>query len=380
MGKTSRRRRQRTGTNKTLPHAAMNPNGVRRHRGYGSLPDGGAGRVTESAEVSLAYRTDLGHMLVGKIEDALEHPTLAEVRGRVNLVFTSPPFPLVRKKRYGNESGEKYVAWLKGLAPRLVEMLAPDGSIVIELGNAWVKGSPVMSTLPLEALLAFKTAAKLHLCQHVICHNPARLPSPAAWVSIRRIRLKDSYTHVWWMSRSQSPKADNRKVLVPYGKDMQRLLKTQKYNSGRRPSGHVISEKGFLTDHGGAISPNVLDLSPEDGKLPSSVLKFTGTAWDANYRKYCEANGLEAHPARMQMELAAFFIQFLTDPGDLVVDPFAGSNTTGAVAETLGRRWIGVEAKQEYVMGSRGRFQQFWNTSTSSTGDAVRKKEKLRGA
>jgi DNA modification methylase len=309
--------------------------------------------------VTLAYRTKMGKMLVGKVEEALDTPYLKRLQGKVNLVFTSPPFPLVNKKRYGNESGEKYVTWLEALAPRLSTLLAPNGSIVVELGNAWVKGAPVMSTLPLEALLAFKKAANLHLCQHIICHNPARLPSPAAWVNIKRVRLKDSYTHVWWMSRSEFPKADNRRVLMPYGNDMKKLIKSKKYNSGRRPSGHVISEAGFLTDHGGSISANVLDLSPASPKIPNSLLKFTGTAWDVNYRTYCEAHGLETHPARMQMDLAAFFIQFLTDPDDLILDPFAGSNTTGAAAESLGRKWISIEAKPEYAAGSKGRFEQF---------------------
>src|SRR5208337_1244110 len=102
----------------------------------------------------------------------------------------------------------------------------------------------------------------LHLCQQIICHNPARLPGPAAWVNVKRVRLKDSFTHVWWMSRSPTPKADNRRVLTPYSSDMRKLLKTQRYNAGRRPSGHVISERGFLNDHGGAIAPHVIDLDP----------------------------------------------------------------------------------------------------------------------
>jgi DNA modification methylase len=317
-----------------------------------------AAQDAASGQPRVAYKTPLGAMLIGKVEDALTAPPLTVLRGKVNLVFTSPPFPLVYKKRYGNESGDKYVSWLEELAPSLADLLAPDGSIVVELGNAWVKGAPTMSTLPLEALLSFKRAAKLHLCQHVICHNPARLPSPAAWVNVRRIRLKDSYTHVWWMSRSEFPKADNRKVLMPYSEDMKALLKSRKYNAGKRPSGHVISQTGFLADHGGSISPNVLDLSLETARLPNSLLKFTGTAWDSSYRQYCADHGLELHPARMPMDLAAFFIQFLTNIGDLVLDPFAGSNTTGAAAELLGRRWFAVEAKEVYAEGSKGRFQQ----------------------
>jgi len=308
-------------------------------------------------KVVKAYRTKLGKMLVGNIEDALDTPTLRGVEGKVNLIITSPPFPLVRKKQYGNSTGEEYLRWLEGLAPKLATLLADDGSIVIEIGNAWEAGRPEMSTLPLEALLAFKKAANLHLCQHVICHNPARLPGPAAWVTVKRLRLKDSYTHVWWLSKTPNPKADNRKVLLPYGKDMKSLLKSKRYNAGKRPSGHVISETGFLSNHGGAISSNVIDLESAQ-HVPSALLKYANTAWDAKYRAYCEENKLDLHPARMQTDLVAFFLEFLTDKGNLVLDPFGGSNTTGAVAEAMRRKWIAVEADPKYVEGSVGRFEK----------------------
>ena len=309
-----------------------------------------------SGEVHLAYATANGSMIHGKIEDALLVAPLSKLNGKVNLIVTSPPFPLVRKKRYGNETGEAYVEWLSSLSQRLASLLTEDGSIVIEIGNAWEAGSPIMSTLPLETLLAFKRTAKLNLCQHIICHNPARLPSPAAWVNLKRARLKDSFTHVWWMSKAEFPKADNRRVLNPYSKDMKKLLLSQSYNSGVRPSGHVISERGFLTDHGGSIGPNVVDLTGTH--YPESLLKFTGTKWDANYREHCQRAGLPAHPARMQAALSGFFIEFLTDKGDLVFDPFAGSNTTGSVAENMGRRWLSVEADHAYVEGSKGRFER----------------------
>lgn len=295
-------------------------------------------------------------MLVGRIEDVLGTRAVSSLHGKTSLIFTSPPFPLVRKKRYGNETGATYIRWLEELAPRLCELLKDDGSIVMEIGNSWEPGVPVMSTLGIEALLAFKKAGNLHLSQHVICHNPARLPSPAQWVNVNRERLKDSFTHVWWMSKSEHPKADNRKVLLPYSPHMRGLLKSQKYNSGVRPSGHVISEKGFLKDHGGAIAPNVISLGANEATLPQSLLKFSGTSSDVKYRQYCDKNGLESHPARMQMGLATFFIQFLTKPGDIIFDPFGGSNTTGFAAESLKRRWVAVEASKDYAAGSKGRF------------------------
>jgi len=299
-------------------------------------------------------------MLLGSVEEVLNSDYLQKKTGRINLIFTSPPFALNRKKRYGNKRGDAYKSWLEELAPQLADLLAPDGSIVIELGNAWEGGKPIMSTLPMETLIGFAKKGRLHICQQFVCHNPARLPGPIQWVNVERIRVKDSYTHVWWLSRSEKPKADNRKVLIPYGPDMEQLLKAKRYNPGARPSGHVIGARSFFKDNGGAISSNVIDpASNEERAVPPNLLQFSNTAWSAHYREYCKRRDLKPHPARMQPGLAAFFISFLTDEKDLVLDPFAGSNTTGAVAQQLRRRWIGIEPEKKYIEGSKGRFPRW---------------------
>ena len=125
---------------------------------------------------------------------------------------------------------------------------------------------------------------------------------------------------------------------------MKQLLKKQKYNSGKRPSEHNIGEKSFLINNGGAI--------------PSSVIEVSNTKSNTKYIRYCKENDLELHPARMTEEFPAFFIKFLTQEGDTVMDIFAGSNTTGFVAESLGRKWISVEINEDYVLGSRGSFNE----------------------
>ncbi|QOJ01338.1 MAG: site-specific DNA-methyltransferase [Phycisphaeraceae bacterium] len=282
-------------------------------------------------------------MYHGRIEDFLDSEQAKELRGKVQLIFTSPPFPLNRKKKYGNLVGEEYKRWLAGLAPKLTKLLKPDGSIVVEVGNSWNPGEPTMSTLALESLLAFREAGELRLCQQFVCHNPARLPSPAQWVTIDRIRLKDSFTHVWWFSPSAKPNASNRRVLTPYSAAMLKLLKLKKYNAGKRPSEHDIGAESFLSDNGGAI--------------PANVLQFTNTRSGDNYLNYCRTKKLKLHPARMPVGLAEFFIKFLTTPKNLVLDPFGGSNVTGAAAESLKRRWLCVEADRHYIDGSRGRFE-----------------------
>ena len=291
---------------------------------------------------SYAYSTNLGVMLQGECRSVLESKITKEIEGKCQLVFFSPPFPLNRKKRYDNKQGDEYKQWLADLAPLFSKMLTPTGSIVIELGNAWEPNIPAMSTLALEALIDFKKKANLFLCQQFICDNPARLPSPAQWVTVKRCRVKDSFTHVWWYSKTEDPYADNRNVLKPYSKAMLDLIKSGKYNSGSRPSEHQISESGFLKDNGGAI--------------PSNVLSYSNTRAGDNYLKHCKAEELTPHPARMPLALPEFFIKFLTKPGDLVLDPFGGSNTTGEAAESLKRHWVSIEMSSDYIEGSKGRF------------------------
>ncbi|HEX8692530.1 MAG TPA: site-specific DNA-methyltransferase [Longimicrobium sp.] len=300
----------------------------------------------------MQYTTDLGASVVSTSETILSGLAGQDLREQVQLVFTSPPFPLNNKKRYGNKQGEAYKEWLKEFAPLLREVLRPDGSIVVEVGNAWEPGLPVMSTLAIESLLAFRDAADLYLCQEFIWHNPAKLPTPAQWVTVERIRVKDSFTRLWWLSPNPKPKADNQRVLVPYSRSMKSLLKNQKYNAGKRPSEHSIGESSFLSDNGGAIPPNVIKAE----HLPDSVLVGSNTRNNDPYQQYCKEHGLTPHPARMPSELAEFFINLCSEEGDLVLDPFAGSNTTGAVAEGLGRKWISIEANESYAASGVGRF------------------------
>src|SRR5215813_2138853 len=225
---------------------------------------GGKLPMVKSQSLKIAHKERSGQYLIGEIEAALSSSSIKKHRGKVNLILTSPPFPLNHKKSYGNLSGQKYLAWISRLAPQLSQLLAPDGSIVFEIGNSWEPGRPVQSLLHLKALMELveAPAAGLRLCQQFVCYNPARRPSPAQWVTVDRIRTTDSFTHVWWMARSDYPKADNKRVLRPYSPDMLRLIRNGKYNDGKRPSEHHLRPKSFLSDHGGSIAQNFFELSP----------------------------------------------------------------------------------------------------------------------
>lgn len=291
-----------------------------------------------------AYKTDYGTCFYGDATLLETGPLWATIEGQVDLILTSPPFALARRKKYGNLVGDEYIEWFASLSQTFAKLLKPRGSIVIEMGNAWIKGKPIMATHPIRALLEFMDRGNLNLCQQFIWHNPARLPSPAQWVNVERIRVKDAFTHIWWMAKDEKPQANNRNVLKEYSQSMMDLFERGTYNAGVRPSEHQIGEKSFLTNNNGAIRSNVFTISNTRSSSP--------------YLTYCRKNKYKRNPARMPSEIAEFFIRFLTKPGNLVLDPFAGSNTTGAVAESLGRSWISIEKSIEYILGSRGWFVQ----------------------
>jgi site-specific DNA-methyltransferase (cytosine-N4-specific) len=180
-------------------------------------------------------------------------------------------------------------------------------------------------------------------------------------VTVNRIRTVDSYTHIWWMAKSDFPKSDNKKVLRPYSENMKKLIQKKKYNSGKRPSEHNISKKGFLKNNGGSIAHNFFELENldenRDVRLPHNVLSFSNTVSNDYFLKTCRKNNINPHPARMNPGIIDFFIEFLTEKGDLIVDPFAGSNTTGYCAEKKGRKWKSIELDWEFAEQSCWRFE-----------------------
>ncbi|WP_447972816.1 DNA-methyltransferase [Nitrospira sp. Kam-Ns4a] len=284
------------------------------------------------------YRTELGAAYLG---DALQLVSKLPDNS-VNLILTSPPFALTRKKEYGNFSADEYVEWFMQFAKDFYRVLKNDGSFVLDLGGAYLPGFPVRTIYQYELLIRLCKETGFYLAQELFHYNPARLPAPAEWVNVRRIRVKDSVNVVWWLSKGRNPKADNRKVLRPYGESMKHLLR-KGYKAKLRPSGHDISTK-FLKDNQGAIPPNLLELP--------------NTESNSSYLRRCSENGLRPHPARFPAGFPEFFIKFTTDAFDVVLDPFAGSNTTGWVAERLRRKWIAFDLREDYLLASRFRFEE----------------------
>lgn len=296
------------------------------------------------------YSTDRGDAYLGDSLEVLRRLPDASV----NLVLTSPPYALHFKKEYGNESKDNYVEWFLEFAREIYRLLPDDGSFVLNIGGSYNQGTPTRSLYHFKLLIELVETVGFHLAQECFWFNPAKMPMPAEWVTVRRIRIRDSVEYVWWLSKTPWPKADNRQVLKPYSEDMKRLQR-RGVRATTRPSGHVIKTSFAEIKAEGSIPPNVYEGEVES--VPADMLRFGNNAANDPYTRKCKEAGIKIHPARFPSALPEFYVKLLTDPGDLVLDPFAGSNTTGAVAETLDRRWIAVDSVEEYLEASKFRFQ-----------------------
>jgi DNA modification methylase len=290
------------------------------------------------------YKTDYGLTYLADSIDVLR----ALPDGSINLVVTSPPFGRHFKKEYGKADKAECVQSFLPFAEQVRRVLCEDGSFVLSIGGSYNQGTPTKSLYHFKLLIALVEQIGFHLAQECFWYNPAKMPTPAEWVTVRRIRIKESVEYVWWLSKSPFPKADNTRALKPYSNDMMRLGK-RGMRRMVRPSGN-IRPTFDKAEVGGAIPPNVIE-----GDIPDSLLRF-GNAGNDKYALRCKEMGLKIHPARFSAALPQFFILMLTDPNDIVLDPFAGSNVTGAVAENMQRRWISVEREEEYLTASRFRF------------------------
>jgi len=312
----------------------------------------------------------------------------------INLIVTSPPFALQKKKEYGNKDLDDYNEWFLDFAEKVERILTENGSFVVDIGGGWEKGKPIRSLYHFDLLTQLAgDDSPFNLAQDFYWYNPAKLPTPAQWVTIERIRVKDAVNHVWWLSKGERPKADNTKILKEYS-DSQKTLMEEGYRDKKRPSGHNISDKFDDPKEDGAIRPNLwnevtdsqyppdilelLDQSDVPPKLLSvaeregvleelaevvlsdyfddNVLEFANTASNTHYLKACKELDVDPHPARFPRDLPSLFIQFLTEPDDYVLDIFAGSNMTGRVAQDMDRQWMAFEYQEKYLETSKLRF------------------------
>jgi site-specific DNA-methyltransferase (cytosine-N4-specific) len=291
-------------------------------------------REAKPGVVITIYESNTGVALWADCRDAFSHVA----PGTVQAIITSPPYSLLRQKDYGNFQGTEYVDWLTDLAAGWKKVLADDGSLFLNLGDCWEKGHPSLSLYAERVLLRLVDDLGFRLAQRFEWHNPSKMPAPAEWVCVKRVRVKSSLEKIYWLSKGDfHPYADNRGVLTPYSDSMRRRIATGGEKSASRPSGHTRRDGAFGVDMGGAI--------------PGNLLIAANTESNSAYQTACRQAGLPIHPARFPSLLPEHFINLATRPNDIVADPFGGSFTTAAAAQKLGRKFITCEKSLTYALG-----------------------------
>jgi site-specific DNA-methyltransferase (cytosine-N4-specific) len=293
--------------------------------------------------VITVFTTSLGTALLAEAESAIG----LIAKNSVDLILTSPPYPLTTKKTYGNFEPDAHIDWLTSLAADWKQRLTDTGSLILNLADVFTPGAPAVSLYQERLLIRLCDELGYTLAQKFYWENSSKIPGPAEWVCVRRIRVTPSIEQVYWLTNNPTTaKANNRQILRSYSHSMQERIAHGGENNKRRhkrPSGHLLKPGAFAVDNGGSI--------------PHNLIIAPNTESNSLYQTRCRQERLPIHPARFPKALPTFFIQFLTEPGNLVFDPLAGSATTAEAAEALGRHWIISERSLTYLQGAALRFE-----------------------
>lgn len=295
------------------------------------------GRVRRGVAI-LAWSTDSGVALWAHAEDvasAIEH-------GSLQLVFTSPVYPIQSGRDYGKMTPAVWLDWMTRLTRLWADLITDDGIIALNIGDVHIPGIPAMSPVLYRYMLACIDDLGLYEQQADYWLNPTKLGN-IQWTAKDRRIPKGAIEHVKYLSKHPFPKRSVEEVLVPRRSSAARVAADRKRLVENRPSGYDIRPAAFHGE-GDAIPPNLIVA----GGAPSN---------DA-YARRCRRAGLRLHPARFPEALPERVILQCTDPGDTVYDPMAGSGTTGAVAARLGRRFMVTEPMLVYVEGQMLRFDE----------------------
>lgn len=298
----------------------------------------------EAGRVMLGVSTELGVALWANAEDVFDR-----LDQPITLILTSPPYALARPRAYGNVRQEDYVEWLVEALSPLVRRLRPGGTLALNVSNdIFEAGSPARSLYRERLVIALCETLGLHKWDEFIWHNPCKAPGPLQWASRTQQQLNVAWEPVYiFTNNPRLCVASNRRVLQQH---TERHLQFMSRGGETRDS--VFSDGAYRVRPGaysrvtpGRIARN-LQTIPHRGNDP--VLQRA--------RKQAAEMGLPVHGAPMPLALADFMVRYLSEEGDLVVDPFGGWGTTGFAAEKHGRRWISTEKHLEYVQGTSLRF------------------------
>lgn len=294
----------------------------------------------------LAYATSLGIAILSDAESffrGFSEP--------VHLGFTSPPYPLQKARAYGGPSDElEWIDFITRVLEPICRNLVSGGSVCLNLGNdIFVPGGKGERSLYQERLvLALNDRLGLKKIDMIPWVNRAKPPGPTEYACKRRTHLSSGWESLYWFSNSPSElRSDNRRVLNEHTMRHKKLLmEGNKRQAVYGDGAYKLRESSYSNQTEGSIPKNVF----ERGNACADTLAF---------RKFASKLGLPHHGAMFPTALASFFIKFLTREGDLVIDPFCGSNKTGLAAQRLNRRFVSVDRCAQFLRTSAELFRNF---------------------
>lgn len=315
----------------------------------------GIWRLTESAGKELhktaagvklvAFSTDLGVAIWGRSQDVF-----GSINEPIALCVTSPPYPLRQARAYGNPNESHYVDFICSSLEPIVGNLVPGGSIVLNISNdIFESKSPARSLYVERLIIALHDRLGLSLMDRMPWVNLSKPPGPTHWACVKRVQLTTAYEPIFWFTNDpRRVRSDNRRVLEPHTERHTRLMQA---GGARRTAEYGDGAYKIRPDSYGRIT---------EGKIPRNVIQRGHSCNDTRaYRDFADTLGLPSHGAMQPTSIPDFFIRFLTEPDELVVDPFGGTIRTGLAAERLGRRWLVTEWILQYVRGAAELFREY---------------------
>ncbi len=239
-----------------------------------------------------------------------------------DLIVTSPPYADRRANTYGGVKPERYVDWFLPRSEEFKRVLKGTGSFVLNIKEKAENGE--RHTFVLELILALRKQGWLWTEEYIWhkknCH-------PGKWPN----RFRDAWERCLHFTRRRAFKMNQEAVMVPMGDWKDKRLRALGANDVVR----------FNSQVGSGFGKNIANWKDRTMAYPSNVLHFATEC------------GNKSHSATFPKALPRWFIKLLSDPGDIVLDPFAGSGTTSVVATELGRSSVAIDIKAEYVTLTR---------------------------
>lgn len=230
----------------------------------------------------------------------------------VQLVVTSPPYNIGKEYEVKREYSE-YLDDMKPIISELVRVLRPGGSICWQVGNGIRRGE----VIPLDALYypIFKSQG-LSLRNRIVWSFGHGLHAQR--------RFSGRHETILWFTKGNEYIFNLDSVRVP-----------SKYPKKKHYKG------------------------PKKGQLSGNPLgKNPGDVWDITNIKALHPEKTD-HPCQFPVALVDRLVRSLSNPGDLVVDPFLGSGTTLLASAINGRRGLGIEISDKYIKIAKRRMRDF---------------------